>query len=73
MELQTIKNELKLTGWSYLGQCACQPPAHEWRKNKYIIKYVTARDLFNLFNPQRKVVGFGKSDVLFASIEHNNI
>ena len=73
MELQTIKNELKLTGWSYLGQCACQPPAHEWRKNKYIIKYVTARDLFNLFNPQRTVVAWGKSDVLFASIEHNNI
>jgi hypothetical protein len=73
MELQAIKTELQLTGWSYLGQCACQPPAHEWRKNKYIIKYVAVRDLFNLFNPQRKVVGFGKSDLLFASIEHNKI
>jgi hypothetical protein len=73
MELQAIKTELQLSGWSYLGQCACQPPAHEWRKNKYIIKYVAVRDLFNLFNPQRKVVGFGKSDLLFASIEHNKI
>jgi hypothetical protein len=73
MTTQELKNELRLEGWTFLGVCNCQPPLHDWIKDKNRIKYNAGKDLYNLFDRNRKVISIGSSDTLLNNIKQLSI
>lgn len=73
MTTQELKNELRLEGWQFLGVCNCQPPLHDWMKDKNRIKFNASKDLYNLFDRNRKVISIGSSDTLLNNIKQLGI
>ncbi len=64
-----LKKSIQEQGWNYYGACDCADPMHEWRKKKFIIKLSKAKDLFNIFNPQRKRIAAGTSETLIQTLQ----
>ena len=65
--------ELKLNGFTYLGTCACTPPLMDFMKDKHRVKYNATKDLYNLFDRNRKVISIGKSDDLLLNLRNLNL
>ncbi len=73
MTKQEVITELKLNGWTYLGTCNCNPPLMDFMKDKHRVKYDFGKDLYNLFDRNRKVVSIGKSDDLLLNLRNLNL